>query len=250
VSKEEDTYYVPGISDRWMSKAIIKRAVPPDLPVLGLLNLTELTEPFKEKEIPPMANPKETTTTEVALPVNSESPSRPKSAATIAKEQKRARYNDQEQKRASRIQVDQTSVMAGWIVIISIAFLSSAVISFNGITAVSAYVGLSAEWMRYLFFFFVELMYLLFLVAYLILSSRIDETTGKPENTFGVQLWMWIFAGIAIASNGFHTLDYWKFAFTEPRLWAGFVLSVAAPIAIIMASKLASRVVFAKAVVI
>jgi len=159
-----------------------------------------------------------------------------------------ARFDAQEGKRAPRLQVDQTKVMTAWLVTIGVGFLTSAVISFNGITAISAYVGLSAQWMQYLFFFFVELMYLIFLVAYLVLSSRIDEVTGMPEKTLVVQVWMYLFAGIAIASNGFHTLDFWEFAYTEPRLWAGFVLSVAAPLAIISASKLASRVIFARAV--
>jgi hypothetical protein len=159
-----------------------------------------------------------------------------------------ARFEAQESRRAPKLQVDQSVVMTGWLATIAVAFVASAVISFNGITAISAYVGLSADWMQYLFFFFVELMYLIFLVAYLVLASRTDEVTGLPEKTFGVQFWMWVFAGIAIASNGFHTLDFWEFAYTEPRMWAGFVLSVSAPVAIIMASKLASRVVFAKAV--
>jgi hypothetical protein len=159
-----------------------------------------------------------------------------------------ARYEVQESLRAPRIQVDQSVVMTGWLVTIGVAFLASAVISFNGITAVSAYVGLSQDWMQYLFFFFVELAYLIFLVAYLVLASRVDEVTGKAERTLAVQVWMYLFAGIAIASNGFHTLDFWKFAYTEPRMWAGLVLSVSAPLAIISASKLASRVVFARAV--
>ena len=34
----------------------------------------------------------------------------------------------------------------------------------------------------------------------------------------------------------------------EPRMWVGTILSIAAPIAIIAASKMASRVVFAKAI--
>ena len=240
MSKEEDTYYVPGISDRWMSKAIIKRAAPPDSPVLGLLNLTTL----KEMEEPEVAQ------ISVEANIPEEKKLRKMSAASVAKEQKQERFAAQESKRAARIQVDQASVMKAWLVTIGVAFVASAVISFNGITYVSSYVGLSADWMRFLFFFFVELMYLIFLVAYTVLASRIDGATGKPEKTVGVQVGMWAFAGIAIASNGFHTLDYWEWAYTEPRMWAGFVLSVSAPLAIIVASKLASRVVFAKAVFI
>ncbi len=156
-------------------------------------------------------------------------------------------YEAQEKKRAKKIQVDQRVVLWSWLVGIGIAFLASAVISFNGITSVAVFVGLSQAWMASLFFFFVEVMYLLFLIAYLILASRIDND-GKPEKTWGPMSGMISFGGIAVLANAFHTLDYWQWAYTEPRMWGGLVLSVSAPIAIISASKMASRIVFAKAI--
>ena len=162
-------------------------------------------------------------------------------------EDRRKRYEEQEKKRAPKIQVDQRVVLITWITSVAIAFLTSAVVSFNGITSVANFVGLSAPWMASLFFFFVELMYLIFLVAYLILASRVDEE-GKPERTAGAIWGMVFFAGVAVAANAFHTLDYWEWTFVEPRAWAGVVLSVAAPLAIISASKMASRVVFARAI--
>ena len=153
---------------------------------------------------------------------------------------KRERYEKQEQKRAPRIQVDQIITLNAWLIGVLIAFVASAIVSFNGITSVARFVGLSADWMAFLFFFFIELMYLLFLVAYLLLESRENENSG--EALAGT-----IFFGfIAVAANAFHTLDYWQWAFTEPRAWAGVVLSVSAPIAIISASKMASRVIFAR----
>jgi hypothetical protein len=94
--------------------------------------------------------------------------------------------------------------------------------------------------MAYLFFFFIELMYLLFLVAYLILESR------ENEDSRGALVGMIFFAAIAVLANGFHTFDYWVWDFTEPRAWAGVILSISAPIAIISASKMASRVIFAR----
>jgi hypothetical protein len=90
-------------------------------------------------------------------------------------------------------------------------------------------------------------MYLLFLVAYLVLASRMNES-GQPEKTFGAIVGMIMFGGIAVLANAFHTFDFWEWNYLEPRMWAGTVLSVAAPIAIIAASKMASRVVFAKAI--
>jgi cation transport ATPase len=169
------------------------------------------------------------------------------SAQSKAENRKLEMYAKQESKRAAKVQVDQKIVLWAWIVGIGIAFISSAIVSFNGITSVAFFVGLSQDWMAGLFFFFVEIMYLLFLVAYLILSSRIDEN-GNPEKTLGSILGMIAFGGIAVLANAFHTLDYWGWDNLEPRMWAGLILSISAPIAIISASKMASRVVFAKAI--
>jgi hypothetical protein len=156
-------------------------------------------------------------------------------------------YRIQESKRAPKTQIDQRIVLLSWISAVVVAFISSAIVSFNGITAVAQFVGLSADWMAGLFFFFVELMYLIFLVAYLVLASRVDED-GEPEKTGGALWGMISFAAIAVGANAFHTLDYWQWDITNPQVWAGVVLSIAAPIAIISASKMASRVVFAKAI--
>ena len=156
-------------------------------------------------------------------------------------------YEAQEKKRAKKIQIDQRVVLMSWLIGIGIAFLASAVISFNGITSVAVFVGLAQDWMAWLFFFFIEVMYLLFLVAYLILASRVDNR-GKQEKTGGSLVGMISFGGIAVLANAFHTLDYWEWAYLEPRMWGGLVLSVSAPIAIISASKMASRIVFAKAI--
>ncbi len=162
-------------------------------------------------------------------------------------ENKMSLYEAQEKKRSKKIQVDQRAVLWSWLIGIGIAFLASAIVSFNGITSVAVFVGLSHSWMASLFFFFIELMYLLFLVAYLILASRVDNR-GKQEKTGGAMSGMISFGGIAVLANAFHTLDFWEWAWMEPRMWGGLVLSVSAPIAIISASKMASRIVFAKAI--
>lgn len=163
------------------------------------------------------------------------------------KDQKSLMYEKQESKRAPKVQIDQKMVLWTWILGIGIAFISSAIVSFNGITAVAEFVGLSQPWMGGLFFFFIELMYLLYLVAYLVLGSRVDED-GSPEKTRGALWGMVAFGGIAVLANAFHTLDFWNFSWLTPQMWAGVVLSISAPIAIISASKMASRVVFAKAI--
>lgn len=176
---------------------------------------------------------------------------RKKSTSTKVKtrvtNQKLLAYQKQESKRAPKVQIDQRLVLWLWILGVTIAFLSSAVVSFNGITSVAFFVGLSQEWMAGLFFFFIELMYLLYLIAYLVLGSRVDEE-GVPEKTSGALWGMVAFGGIAVLANAFHTFDFWDWAWLEPRMWAGIILSIAAPIAIISASKMASRVVFARAI--
>ena len=163
----------------------------------------------------------------------------PETGFMTAEEIRQQKLHEQESKRATKVQVDQNVVLWAWLIGVAVAFISSAIVSFNGITSVAVYVGLSSAWMASLFFFFVELMYLVFLLAYLVLESRREQSTGALVGMFA-------FAGIAIAANAFHTLDYWEWIYNDPRMWGGLVLSVSAPIAIISASKMASRVVFAK----
>ncbi len=160
----------------------------------------------------------------------------------IRRETRIARYEAQEDKRAPKIQADQILTLRAWLIGVFVAFVSSAIVSFNGITAVAAFVGLSHPWMAYLFFFFIELMYLLFLVAYLLLESRDDESSR------GALTGMLFFSSIAVLANGFHTLDFWQWDFAEPRAWAGVVLSISAPLAIISISKMASKIAFAQSV--
>lgn len=150
-----------------------------------------------------------------------------------------SRYEEQEAKRAKLVQIDQKPVLILWLIGVAVGFLASATISFNGITSVAPLVGLGFDWMAWLFFFIFEFFYLLFLVAYLLLASRSEKTRGT---LFG----LWFFGGVAVLANGYHTITYHKFDFSSPELWAGVVLSIAAPIAIMSISKLASNVVFAK----
>jgi hypothetical protein len=194
-----------------------------------------------------MSNPMSFRRRQQVLADKANNPNSQEAVVRRVEDTKRQRYELQESKRAPKIQIDQKLVLWTWLVGIGIAFISSAIVSFNGITAVAEFVGLSQDWMAGLFFFFIELMYLLFLVAYLVLASRMNES-GQPEKTFGAILGMVMFGGIAVLANAFHTLDFWGWEYLEPRMWAGTILSVAAPIAIIAASKMASRVVFAKAI--
>jgi hypothetical protein len=231
---EEDVYHVPSYASLWG----IKEKFEKDL---------ELEEPTTEEEehMPENKAPLEEVTPSKEW-LNPPTP-RVKNIRERAKDQRVTRFEKQESKRAPKVQIDQKIVLWLWVAGIIVAFIASAVVSFNGITAVAEFVGLSQPWMGSLFFFFIELMYLLFLIAYLLLASRVTPE-GEKEKTFGAVAGMVAFGAIAVLANGFHTLDFWDYDFTEPRMWAGMVLSVSAPIAIISASKMASRVVFADAV--
>ena len=183
----------------------------------------------------------------VQEPVKAPRARRSKTPRERFREQQEARYERQEAARAPGVQIDQKVILYIWIIGITIAFIASAIVSYNGITAVAEFVGLTVPWMGGLFFFFIELMYLLFLVAYLILASRV-RADGKKERTFGAIMGMVGFGTVAVLANGFHTINFWNYDFLEPRMWAGLVLAVSAPLAIISVSKMASRVVFAKAI--
>lgn len=204
-------------------------------------------ETIKPGEEPAMAEPVNPQITDAVTTQRTRKKSAKITAQQKAEKQRRDLYLKQESRRATKVQVDQKVVLWTWIVGIVIAFTTSAVVSFNGITAVAQYVGLAAPWMASLFFFFVELMYVIFLIAYLLLQSRVDED-GNPERSRGAFWGMFLFGAIAVIANGFHTLDFWQYEWTNPQMWAGVVLSIAAPIAIISASKMASRVVFARAI--
>jgi hypothetical protein len=231
---EEDVYYIPAYASLWG----VRQKFEKDL---------ELQEPTDEEE---KQMPEDNVSLEEVIP-NEEwaTPVTPRArnAKERAKDRQVNRFEQQEAKRAPRVQIDQKITLYLWIAGIAIAFLASAFVSYNGITAVAEFVGLTATWMGSLFFFFIELMYLLFLVAYLLLSSRVQDN-GEKERTFGAVMGMFSFGGVAVIANGFHTIDFWNYDFTEPRLWVGTLLAISAPLAIISASKMASRVVFAKAV--
>jgi hypothetical protein len=230
---EEDVYYVPLYASLWGVKDKFEK----DLEL----------EPITQEEEEPMPEPIEEVTAMPEEAVVVPAPVKTSTAKQRAKDQRLSRFERQESIRAPKVQIDQKFVLRLWVIGIGIAFISSALVSYGGITAVAEFVGLSQAWQGGLFFFFIELMYILFLVAYLILSSRVTQD-GKQERTVGAIVGMLAFGAIAVLANGFHTLDYWLYDFTEPRMWAGLVLSMSAPIAIISASKMASRVVFAEAV--
>jgi len=175
---------------------------------------------------------------------------RPTKAQLLTREQndaKLARYKEQEAKRATRIQIDQNPVLWTWVAGIGIGFIAAAVISFNGITNEARNIGLDAEWMRYLMFFVVEFLYLMFLVADMTMTSRGDRRL-VPKLIANVG--MWFFAGVAIYANAIHSLNFNNWDLTSVDTWTGVVLGVSAPVAIIAIGKLAPSIVFSEPIVL
>lgn len=167
----------------------------------------------------------------------------------LAESQRKAkvdRYLEQERNRAVRPQIDQLWTLWVLVGLSILSFITSAVLVANGTIAVATFMGLAIAWMAWLVFGAIELMILVTLLGYLIIGSRIDEETGKPADA---SLWFWVmvsFSAITILANGFHTLEHWNFAWGEPRMWAGIVLSMIVPFSFILVSKMLSVVVFAK----
>lgn len=163
------------------------------------------------------------------------------------RERRVARFEAQEAKRAEPIQPDQPGTLVVALALAGVAMVTSGIISYNGITAVAQFVGLSAPWLASLFFGFIELLIVVFTILYLVISSRSDEN-GRPMNGTTEFAGMVTFSAIAVYGNLIHTLNYNDYAFTSIETWTGVVLSVAAPVAVIWLTRSASRVLFAKTV--
>lgn len=157
------------------------------------------------------------------------------------------RFEKQEAKRAQPIQPDQKGVLIVSLFLAGLAMVTSGIISYNGITSVAEFVGLSADWQASMFFGFVELLIVVFTILYLVLGSRSDDD-GNPEKARIEFAGLITFSAIAIYGNLIHTLDFHQFELASIETWTGVVLSVSAPIAVIWMSKSASRVLFARTV--
>lgn len=196
-----------------------------------------------------------------ATPVEKRGPGRPKGSKSEhnakrdeersiqrrRREMKRDRWEQQEAKRAQPIQPDQRNVLVVSLVLAAIAMIASGIISFNGITSVAQYVGLSADWQAWMFFGFVELLIVFFTVLYLVVGSRTDDD-GNPVTAYIEFVGLVFFSAIAVYGNLIHTLDFHDFDFQSVETWTGVLLSVSAPIAVIWVTKSSSRVLFAKPV--
>lgn len=167
---------------------------------------------------------------------------RPTKAQVAAREERarvRARYEAQESKRATRVQVDQNAVLWAILALVGLTFLATAVWVANQTFAVAQFAGLPHEAMGWLAFAGIEIAVLWSLAFYLVLRSRGEEASAW----FGVML---TYSGVTVATSVFHTLESWQFEWWEPRMWAGVALAAAVPLSFVLSVKGLSRVVFAR----
>lgn len=167
---------------------------------------------------------------------------RPTKAQVAAREEQariRARYEAQEAKRATRLQVDQNGVLWAVLTLVGLTFLATAVWVANQTFAVAQFARLPHEAMGWLAFAGIEIAVLWSLAYYLILRSRGE----KAMAWFAVML---TYSGITIATSVFHTLESWGFEWLEPRMWAGVALAAAVPLSFVLSVKGLSRVIFAQ----
>lgn len=163
------------------------------------------------------------------------------------RERRIARFESQEAKRAQPIQPDQNGTLVVTLALAGIAMIASGIISYNGITSVARFVGLSEPWMASIFFGFIELLIVVFTLLYLVIGSRSNEDGSPASGRFEFS-GMATFSAIAVYGNLIHTLGYHNFELLSVETWTGVILSIAAPVAVIWVTKSASRVLFSRTV--
>jgi hypothetical protein len=117
--------------------------------------------------------------------------------------------------------------------------LSSFIVSFSGIWDISQYTGLpvALQWVPAVF---IDAAILAYTISLFVFKAR-------GESTWRTVAWLFAFAGISVAANIAHTLDYLSetgIGAGDYRLWIGVAITASAPIAVLAASEEISRLAF------
>ncbi len=142
---------------------------------------------------------------------------------------------------AQRINPDSRGTLWIALILVFILMLSSFVVSFAGIWDISQYTGLPVflQWVPALF---IDAAILAYTIALFVFKAR-------GEGTFRTIFWLMMFAGVSVAANVAHTLDYLSetgIGAGDYRLWIGVAITASAPIAVLAASEEISRLAFIK----
>jgi FlaA1/EpsC-like NDP-sugar epimerase len=142
---------------------------------------------------------------------------------------------------AQRINPDSRGTLWIALILVFVLMLSSFVVSFAGIWDISQYTGLPVflQWVPALF---IDAAILAYTIALFVFKAR-------GEGTFRTIFWLMMFAGVSVAANVAHTLDYLSetgIGAGDYRLWIGVAITASAPIAVLAASEEISRLAFIK----
>jgi hypothetical protein len=150
---------------------------------------------------------------------------------------------DAAQKGGSSARINPDSRGTLWIalILVFLLMLSSFIVSFSGIWDISQYTGLPAvlQWVPAVF---IDAAILAYTISLFVFKAR-------GEGTWRTVLWLFAFAGISVAANVAHTLDYLSTVGVgdgDYRLWIGVAITASAPIAVLAASEEISRLAFKK----
>ena len=141
----------------------------------------------------------------------------------------------------ARINPDSRGTLWIALILVFMLMLSSFIVSFSGIWDISQYTGLPVviQWVPAVF---IDAAILAYTISLFVFKAR-------GESTWRTVLWLFAFAGISVAANVAHTLDYLSETGIEAgdyRLWIGVAITASAPIAVLAASEEISRLAFKK----
>jgi hypothetical protein len=144
-------------------------------------------------------------------------------------------------RKAARINPDSRGTLWVALILVFMLMLSSFVVSFSGIWDISQYTGLPIvlQWVPAVF---IDAAILAYTISLFVFKAR-------GESTWRTVAWLFAFAGISVAANIAHTLDYLSEAGIgagDYRLWIGVAITASAPIAVLAASEEISRLAFKK----
>lgn len=155
---------------------------------------------------------------------------------------KLARYEKQEAKRATRLQIDTNGSLLVSLSLAAIALITSFVVSYSTLVAVAEWMRLEWEPLNWVVPGFIEVLILFSTYDFLITRSR--GGTGR------VPLWSMIgFSVVAVIANAAHSYQAWQADGELPWFaWIGVGLSAIVPFVVVYISKRLSGLVFAEVI--
>lgn len=150
--------------------------------------------------------------------------------AVVAEEEEKVRQ-------PARINPDSRGSLWMALILVFMLMLSSFVVSFTGIWDISQYTGLpvAIQWVPAVF---IDAAILAYTISLFVFKAR-------GESTWRTIAWLLVFAGISVAANISHTLDYLQQSgVTDWRVFIGIAITASAPVAVLAASEEISRLAF------